>query len=107
MAVAASGLQRKQCKYNAVLQCLARMRCANVAYQYIRTVASTEEDFLAICSSPCQAQLWTQVNTFQMDMNFKKVHGRSGTVEHGVIFGARVGLEAQCELLMSNSIGLH
>ncbi|KAG6018980.1 hypothetical protein E4U19_007731, partial [Claviceps sp. Clav32 group G5] len=30
-----------------------------------------------------------------MDMNFKKVHGKSVTVEHEVIFGARIGLEAQ------------
>ncbi|KAG6079777.1 hypothetical protein E4U31_007872 [Claviceps sp. LM219 group G6] len=49
-------------------------------------------------TDPGQAQLWTQIYTFEMDMNFKKVHPKKGTVEHEVIFGARVGLEAQCEL---------
>ncbi|KAG6089420.1 hypothetical protein E4U30_008376, partial [Claviceps sp. LM220 group G6] len=46
-------------------------------------------------TDPGQAQLWTQIYTFEMDMNFKKVHPKKGTVEHEVIFGARVGLEAQ------------
>ncbi|KAG6039544.1 hypothetical protein E4U39_007614, partial [Claviceps sp. Clav50 group G5] len=62
---------------------------------YIRSVINTEENFLAICFSRGQAELWTQIHTFEMDMNFKKVHRKSSTAEREILFGARVGLEAQ------------
>ncbi|KAG6293974.1 hypothetical protein E4U09_002799, partial [Claviceps aff. purpurea] len=65
------------------------------ADRYIRSVTNIGQDFLTICFSQDQAQLWTKIHTFEMDMNFKKVHPKKGTVEREVIFGARVGLEAQ------------
>ncbi|KAG6083657.1 hypothetical protein E4U31_006677, partial [Claviceps sp. LM219 group G6] len=65
------------------------------ADNYIRYVFNTEAKFLTICFSLGQAQLWTQIHTFEMDMNFKKVHPKTGTVEREIIFGGRVGLEAQ------------
>ncbi|KAG5994725.1 hypothetical protein E4U52_000805, partial [Claviceps spartinae] len=63
--------------------------------RYIQSVISTGDDFLAIRFTQSQAELWGQIGTFQVDMNFKKVHRKSATVEHEVIFGARVGLETQ------------
>ncbi|KAG6088422.1 hypothetical protein E4U15_006097 [Claviceps sp. LM218 group G6] len=63
--------------------------------QYIRTVIDTGETFLAICFTQEQAELWPKVHAIQMDMNYKKITGRAGQVEHEVIFGGRVGLEGQ------------
>ncbi|KAG6196497.1 hypothetical protein E4U50_008226 [Claviceps purpurea] len=63
--------------------------------QYIRTVINTEADFLAICFTQQQAELWPKIHGIQMDMNYKKITGKSGKVEHEVIFGGRVGLEGQ------------
>ncbi|KAG6072841.1 hypothetical protein E4U15_006743, partial [Claviceps sp. LM218 group G6] len=63
--------------------------------RYIQSVINTENGFLAICFHQSQAELWPRIHTFQFDMNFKKVHRKSASVEHEIIFGARIGLEAQ------------